>query len=87
MALTVIELIKALAEFPPDLEVVVSSDAAGNYHHFLSERMEPTYAEKNGSRYGGLETCNEEDWYDWVECRDLDDDTPFPGNNCLVIGP
>lgn len=75
--MTVIELIKKLSEYPPDLDVIVSSDPEGNEHLMLDERMGTAYAEGD-YRY---EVCDEEDWdEEWKEC-------PYPGDNCLVIGP
>ena len=94
MSMTVIELIKKLSEYPPDLEVVVSSDAAGNDHRPLSERMDTCYAvEGERTRSGAtFDIVDEGDWesfaYDHPDLyEDEDDLPPFPGDNALVIGP
>lgn len=75
--MTVKELIDKLAEFPPDLEVVVASDPEGNVHRMLDERMGACYAEGEYE----YEVYDEDDWDEEERER------PYPGDNCLVIGP
>jgi hypothetical protein len=87
--MTVIELIKKLAEFPPDLEVVVSKDPEGNAYLPLSESMWTCYAtEGEPTRHGAeLEVVPEDDWEDFAYNHCDDEEEPFPGDNALVIGP
>ena len=79
--MTVAELMAHLAQFPPDFQVVVASDAEGNSYYPLDERMGTYYAEGEYEK----EIWTEEAWK-W-KCEEDGEERPFPGDNCLVVGP
>ena len=78
--MTVKELLDHLAQLPPDLEVLVASDAEGNRFHPLDSRSMETFlgCPGRGSTY---DITTEEDWY-----YDGHDE-PYPGDNCVVLWP
>jgi len=69
------DLMVMLAELPPDLTVLVSSDAEGNNFHLLSENVSIGYAEKAG--YG----------YEYHQEEHYDDPNGYhyPGDNAVVL--
>lgn len=77
--MTVKELVDALAQLPPDLEVLIASDPEGNHFHAYNGKSMETFL---GSKTGhGYEITSEDDWY-----YDGHDE-PYPGDNVVVLWP
>ena len=81
--MTVKELIDRLAQYPPDLEVLVSRDAEGNGFSPLEDFGTYLGRKENSTRHGDeYSIIDEGDWD-----IEHDDEGPYPGDNCLVLWP
>lgn len=82
--LTVKELIEKLAELPPDLEVLVASDNAGN-DFFPLEEFSIGFAEKEENPRRGGHYAYE---FHHEAAHDSPENTgEFPGENAVVLWP
>lgn len=73
--MTVKELIDRLANYPPDLDVIIQ---IGHVRKLAESSVRPGFCTHD--EIALIENCWDEDEWDWCKKE------PYPGDNCLVIG-